>query len=304
MSKKVVYSDTGPFAIIPKWVLEDSQISPLSIRLYCQLALMADREDGTSYPSRKYLSDRCHCTVRSIANALKELQNCGALMVEQRIKPGTKELDTNKYTVMRQMPWVSIGSVRLHSLARDNMADAELPQEPEAPTPQEQDDLVTRGSLNQSSASLDHPSDDLTQPLPLAAFKDAVIAYLAAPKNKRVSALVDIGDSLGYERNGGFAAALTRDFAELHGMKVVDAMVAGITAKGDPWAYVRKALDGEARRSAGWGQQGGAKPAEGAGGLVTVSLEEVRAAEAAKADEAASAGEGADAGQGPPVSLP
>ena len=282
---KKVYSDTGPFAIIPEWLLRTS-VGPIAIRLYCQLALMADREDGTSYPSREYLAQHCHCAVRSIADALQELMAAGALAVEQRHKDGTKELDTSKYTVIRRHPGVLPA----------------LPQAENRPTPQAENNLVTRGSLNQSSASLDHSGNDLTQPLPLAAFKEAVLAYLSADPKSRVSRLVDIGDSLGYERNGGFAAALNRDFD--HGMKVVDAMVAGITARGDPWAYVRKALDGQARKSA-WSGQGGTQPAEGTGGgLVTVSREEVEAALKAKADEAARAGAGADTGQGASGLLP
>ena len=271
---KKVYSDTGPFAIIPKWVLQ-SNISPTAIRLYCQLALMADREDGTSYPSRKYLADKCHCTVRSIANAINELADCGALMVEQRTKAGG--LDTNKYTVLRQMPGNAIGGVRIAQ-----------PRQREAPTPEEPDDLVNQNGSNQSPVSSENSENSLPSPLPVAAFKEAVTSFLAADKSNRVNRLVRIGDSLGYERNGGFAAALVRDFHDkLPNMKIVDAMVSGITAKGDPWAYVRKALDAEARRAAQWKQREGPRPPEGTGGgLVIVSEEEVRAAEAARAAEA------------------
>ena len=282
---KRVHSDTGPFAIIPAWVLEQD-IGPIAIRLYCQLALMADRNDGTSYPSRDYLSKQCHCSVRSIADALKELVRVGALIAEQRRKGDTDELDTNKYTVIRRHPGVIPA----------------LPQAENRPTPQAENNLVTRGTLNHSSASLDHSGNDLTQPLPLAAFKEAVLDYLSADAKSRVSRLVDIGDSLGYKRDGGFAAALTRDFD--HGMKVVNAMVEGVTARGDPWAYVRKALDGQARKSA-WSGQGSARPGERTGeGLVTVSREEVEAALKAKADEAARAGAGPDTGQGASGLLP
>lgn len=113
MTKIDVRSDTGPFAIIPEWVL-NQEISPTAIRLYCMLALMADRRDLTSRPSRAYLAKRCRCSLRHIARALVELQQVGALQVEHRRKKDafgedTKELEANLYTIVRQIPGMSLG---------------------------------------------------------------------------------------------------------------------------------------------------------------------------------------------------
>jgi hypothetical protein len=114
MPKIDVQSDTGPFAILPEWVL-DQKISPTAIRLYCVLATMADRKTRTSFSSRAYLAKRCQCSVRHIARALIELKEVGALWVEHRWKEddsgeATKELDTNLYTVIRQIPGMSLPS--------------------------------------------------------------------------------------------------------------------------------------------------------------------------------------------------
>ncbi|KKN39245.1 hypothetical protein LCGC14_0745280 [marine sediment metagenome] len=288
---KRIQSDTGPFAIIPEWLLE-SGVSDRAIRLYGLLARCADA-DGGSYPSRAYLGKKANCSPSSVDRALGELVKAKALHIQARRDgdPKYKGQLTNYYTVFRRLP-------------------DDTPMQDSGP-PLFTGDEENESHVNESTASLDHSENDLSQPPPAAAsevavFKEVVTEYLAANKGNRVSALVRIGDSLGYERNGGFAAALVRDFHEkLSSMRMVDAMVAGITAKGDPWAYVRKALDGEARRGAGWGQQAGAQPAEGTGGgLNIVSREEVEAALKARADEAAGAGAGADTGQGSSVPLP
>ncbi len=112
MTKIDVRSDTGTFAIIPEWVL-DKEVSSTAIRLYCVLAAQADRKHLTSYSSRAYLAKRCQCSLRHIARALVELQQVGALWVEHRWKEddageATKELDTNLYTVIRQIPGMSL----------------------------------------------------------------------------------------------------------------------------------------------------------------------------------------------------
>ncbi len=275
-----VYTDTGPFSIVPEWLL--IKVGSRAVHVYALLARCADL-GGECYPSRRYLADRAHCSMDSVDRAIAELVHAEAVIVAvRRNKDGGQQ--SNNYLVIRKVP------------------DSAAPPGQSNDSPLGAGAAQNENQMNENSVSVDHSENDLPQPpqaapSEVAVFKEAVTEYLAANKGNRVSALVRIGDSLGYERNGGFAAALVRDFHEkLSSMRMVDAMVAGITARGDPWAYVRKALDGEARKSA-WGRQGGAQPAEGtSGGLVTVSREEVEAALKAKADEAAGPGEGAGAG--------
>ena len=92
----------------------------------------------------------------------------------------------------------------------------------------------------EGSVSVDHSENDLPQPPPAAAFKEAISAFLSADATFRVARLVDLGDALGYRRNGGFCAAIVKKHG--HGMVVVDALIAAATAKGDPWEYVERTL--------------------------------------------------------------
>ena len=148
----------------------------------------------------------------------------------------------------------------------------------------------------EGSVSVDHSGNDLPQPPPAAAFKEAITAFLSADATSRVARLVDLGDALGYRRDGGFCAAIVKKHG--HGMVVVDALIAAATAKGDPWEYVERTLGNEeARRNAARsGRQGEVDARPGTEGFSSVSGAEVREALKAKADEAARVGEGADAG--------
>ena len=268
-------------SFIPNWLMARHELSQGAKLCYARLCQYAGK-DGETWPKQETLAEELGCSDREVRRYLDELLAVNLIAVERRGlgKP-------NLYHFLKHAWFAAPDRTGMSSQDRTGMS-----------TPIEEN----QRREEEGTASLDHSENDLTQPPPAAAsevavFKEAVTEYLAANKSNRVSALVRIGDSLGYERNGGFAAALVRDFHEkLSSMRMVDAMVSGISARGDPWAYVRKALDGEARKSA-WSGQGGTQPAEGTGGgLVTVSREEVEAALKAKADEAARAGAGADAG--------
>lgn len=97
-----IYSDTGPFAIVPEWVL-DADISDRAVRLYAVLARYAD-SDGHCNPKRATLASRLRCGVKTIDRAKEELAVIGALSWEQR--PGDdRVLAPNDYLVRRVPPW-------------------------------------------------------------------------------------------------------------------------------------------------------------------------------------------------------
>ncbi|KKK51858.1 hypothetical protein LCGC14_3110740, partial [marine sediment metagenome] len=138
------------------------------------------------------MADDAECSTRTIQRGIDELVEKGLVSV---VRWGNQH-QTTRYRLNG-----SVSYAQIPASAPDNMSHA-----PSVTGGSAIPVIQTTKEPLESSASLDHPSDDLSQPLPLAAFKDAVIAYLAAHKGNRVSALVRIGDSLGYERNGGFAA--------------------------------------------------------------------------------------------------
>lgn len=71
------------FAIIDEWVL-DLPVSDRAIRLYAILARYADHNTHKAFPSRRTLSERLRCSMKSVDRAVQELVDCRALSKEQR----------------------------------------------------------------------------------------------------------------------------------------------------------------------------------------------------------------------------
>jgi len=78
-----LWSDTGPFTIIPEWLL-DAEVSDGAVRLYGILGRYAD-EEGRSFPSRGLLAQRMRTTTKSVDRRVQELVQVGALVVEHRL---------------------------------------------------------------------------------------------------------------------------------------------------------------------------------------------------------------------------
>jgi hypothetical protein len=94
-------TDTGPFAMIPGWLLE---LTPPSraLHLYALLALHADRA-GRSWPSRKRLcAEMGVSSVNTVVAALKELEQLRAVTVTSRF--ASYGQTSNSYIVHRIPP--------------------------------------------------------------------------------------------------------------------------------------------------------------------------------------------------------
>ena len=100
-AKASVASDTGPFSIVPEWLL-DSGASSSAIHLYALLSRYADAT-GFAFPSRRTLAGRMQCSTRSIDRYIVELVAREALVVEAR-RTTSGDPDTNSYTVIRKAP--------------------------------------------------------------------------------------------------------------------------------------------------------------------------------------------------------
>lgn len=97
-----VKSDTGPFAIVPEWVL-DLDITPQAVRLYCLLARYADAS-GRSFPSRATLAKRLKVKDRKVVDrAARELEAAGALTIVRRASTTEDPTDasTNVWMIHR-----------------------------------------------------------------------------------------------------------------------------------------------------------------------------------------------------------
>lgn len=77
-----VRSVTGPFAIIPEWLIYHPSVSDRAIRLYATL----HRHEGAegAYPSRARLASLLNCSLPSVDRAIDELRAAGALIISSR----------------------------------------------------------------------------------------------------------------------------------------------------------------------------------------------------------------------------
>lgn len=96
-----VTSDTGPFSIVPEWVI-DAPISDRALRLYAVLARHADN-GGRAIPGRSRLAQRLRCSVKSVDRALDDLRKAGAVVVHARYDEAG-DRTTNEYIVSRVSP--------------------------------------------------------------------------------------------------------------------------------------------------------------------------------------------------------
>ena len=100
-----LYSDTGPFTIIPEWLI-DSEISDGAVRLYGILGRYSN-EDDAAWPSRALLAKRTRTTTKSVDRRIAELVQVGALVVEHRkadSPSGNKYNRSNIYWLKRLDP--------------------------------------------------------------------------------------------------------------------------------------------------------------------------------------------------------
>jgi hypothetical protein len=103
-----VTSDTGPFALIPEWLL-DSGVSDRAVRLYAVLARYADNDTGIAFPSKRLLATRLGCSDDSVTRAQKELEAADALRVEARFAD-EGDRTSNNYVVLRVGPRTPAGT--------------------------------------------------------------------------------------------------------------------------------------------------------------------------------------------------
>src|SRR5271154_4034073 len=74
-----------PFAQIPEWILDSSDLTDKAVRLFCVLDRYAN-DSGRAFPGRTKLAERLGCSPNSLDRALAELVEVGALVVESRYR--------------------------------------------------------------------------------------------------------------------------------------------------------------------------------------------------------------------------
>jgi hypothetical protein len=100
-------SDTGPFSIVPLWLLTELRETPRSagsaLLVYVALAEWADYSTGEAWPSHRTIGDRCGLGLTAVKSACGLLRSVGALRWEKRRRDDGSP-DTNRYVVVRARP--------------------------------------------------------------------------------------------------------------------------------------------------------------------------------------------------------
>ncbi len=105
MGKPIVRTSVGRFAIVPLWLIMNSSVGALAIRLFALLAAKyADRDDATCWPSRRALAiDLEIAALSTIDLALGQLKQAGALVVKQQ-HDAVGDLTSSLYTLIFDDP--------------------------------------------------------------------------------------------------------------------------------------------------------------------------------------------------------
>ena len=91
------------FFMVPDIIFElDPALSNPAFRMYVYLQKLANR-GSQAFPSYSTIMANCNINKRAnVKSAIDELVNHGLLHVENRVRPGTKELTSNLYTVFNK----------------------------------------------------------------------------------------------------------------------------------------------------------------------------------------------------------
>lgn len=100
--RSTVTSDTGPFAMVPLWLLE-CDISPQAIRLYAILAAKYADQTHVAFPSRARLADDLRISIKTVDRAIQELVEVKGLTVTAAWDEAG-DRTSNRYTVLRMSP--------------------------------------------------------------------------------------------------------------------------------------------------------------------------------------------------------
>jgi len=90
------------FSIIPEWVLY-GDISAVAVRTYATLRRYADNTTGECFPSRKTLAMKVRCSIKTLDNAIHELEEFGAIQATRRRRE-SGNWTSNLYVVYTSAP--------------------------------------------------------------------------------------------------------------------------------------------------------------------------------------------------------
>jgi DNA-binding Lrp family transcriptional regulator len=90
------FSADNYFAVVPEWLIY-SGVSAQAVRVYCVLARHADKDTTKSFPSHNRIAKLIGVSNSTVRNALKELIDLGAVVVEHRYDKESGHQKSNNY---------------------------------------------------------------------------------------------------------------------------------------------------------------------------------------------------------------
>ena len=99
MTEHQLKTEMPPFAMVPRWIIRNEELTAGAVRIYACLADMAGR-DRPAWPSHRTLAHNCNMSVSSVRRHIQELINAGAIQVRQRYKKDGAGQISNLYTIL------------------------------------------------------------------------------------------------------------------------------------------------------------------------------------------------------------
>ena len=128
-SSRRLHSDIGPYAIIPRWLME--RASPMALALYAHLADRAGR-DQAIFPGRKWLAQRLHCSIKTVDRTMAELKQIDAVTVRRRYRKEGSQT-TNEYFLRQRDPATPVTLPLPMDDAPPQVTSGEAPATPMSP---------------------------------------------------------------------------------------------------------------------------------------------------------------------------
>ena len=255
-------------------------LEPRQKLLLLAIADHANDDGFGAYPGQGRLAEKAGCSERHVRRLLAILENSNLLQVVQ-------QGDGRGHTTHYYLPWAEEVKRGTRRTSRPVKADTQMSTEP---------------SLEPSSSSEPPRPSKKDSSSPSLTATSTVANFLGASKNQRVARLIDLGDTLGFPRQGGFVAKIIAEYGNDR-QGLVDAAFAYPRNRGvgDPWEYVVGVMRGDQEsqvrnrrfdtdRGAGDGGQSVAQ-----GGSEILTEEEARRILAARADAGGGGGAGSEA---------
>lgn len=100
----------GGFTKVPNWLMLHAGVSVHAVAVYAALRSFADADDLVVYPSHKRIAQMAHCSVTTVKKAIKELEDLGALVVQNCFVNG--ERTSNRYHLVEGVPPGIVDAIR------------------------------------------------------------------------------------------------------------------------------------------------------------------------------------------------